>query len=323
MSWLSSFSKAASDLTQRAGDLTSSIAEKAKKAIPIDAATLEKLTLTTPELKAERERIDAEEKHKIAVMESLSGMYPWETKDEEREILVDECKEAILALSDDDATFFGPYLMPAPTVNVEDETRQEQMMLEVEEESDTMVVKERKPTAEQLEQLSKLEPLPPLLRDFDLDAHVGLIQKLLSVDTKLVVRQSTLSGGGERERIFWQNYFFHCAFTRYEAGLSVDEIWSDEHSPVESKIAIVAEEEITFDDAPHSKGVHPPSVSTQTEGTAVKSSPLFSQMFPSVEADDDVLRDLSSTPPDYELVDESSDPELDELEAEIARELEN
>ena len=27
---------------------------------------------------------------------------------------------------------------------------------------------------------------------------------------------------------FWRNYFFHCAFTRYEAGLSIDEIWSDE-----------------------------------------------------------------------------------------------
>ena len=24
----------------------------------------------------------------------------------------------------------------------------------------------------------------------------------------------------------WNNYFVHCAFTRYEAGLSIDEIWS-------------------------------------------------------------------------------------------------
>lgn len=34
-------------------------------------------------------------------------------------------------------------------------------------------------------------------------------------------------GGGARERIFWKNYFFHCAYTRYEAGLSIDEIWSN------------------------------------------------------------------------------------------------
>ena len=58
----------------------------------------------------------------------------------------------------------------------------------------TAVVKDRDPTVDQLEKLSKLEPLPLLLRDFDLDAHVGLIQKLLQVDRRLVERQSTLSG---------------------------------------------------------------------------------------------------------------------------------
>ena len=192
MSWFSGFSKAAVDFTQRAGDLTSNLAEKAKKVIPIDAATLQKLTLTTPELKAERERIDIEEKQKAAVKESLSGMYPWETKDEEREILVEECKEAILALSREDGTFFGPYAMPPLTVNVE-EVKEEDELLEDKEVS-TVVVKDRDPTADQLEKLSKLEPLPPLLRDFDLDAHVGLIQKLLKVDPRLVERQSTLSG---------------------------------------------------------------------------------------------------------------------------------
>jgi hypothetical protein len=193
MSWFSDFSKAAGDLTQRAGDLTASLAEKAKKAIPMDAATLQKLTLTTPELMAERERIDAEEKHKVAVKESLSGMFPWETKDQEREILVEECKEAILALSGDDATFFGPYTMPALNVNVEEEKTEEEQLAE-EEEGTTKVAKDRNPTAEQLENLSKLEPLPPLLQDFDLDAHVGLIQKLLKVDPRLVECQSTLSG---------------------------------------------------------------------------------------------------------------------------------
>jgi len=193
MSWFSDFSKAAGDLTQRAGDLTASLAEKAKRAIPMDAATLQKLTLTTPELMAERERIDAEEKHKVAVKESLSGMFPWETKDQEREILVEECKEAILALSGDDATFFGPYTMPALNVNVEEEKTEEEQLAD-EEEGTTKVAKDRNPTAEQLENLSKLEPLPPLLRDFDLDAHVGLIQKLLKVDPRLVECQSTLSG---------------------------------------------------------------------------------------------------------------------------------
>jgi hypothetical protein len=35
-------------------------------------------------------------------------------------------------------------------------------------------------------------------------------------------------GGGLREKVFWRNYFFHCAYTRYEAGLSIDEIWSEQ-----------------------------------------------------------------------------------------------
>ena len=87
------------------------------------------------------------------------------------------------------------------------------------------------PPQESVGKLEKLEPLPPLLgQDFDLDMHVGLIQRLLAQDAELVKMQSTLSGGGEREKVFWHNYFFHCAFTRYEAGLSIDEIWSEENN---------------------------------------------------------------------------------------------
>ena len=50
------------------------------------------------------------------------------------------------------------------------------------------------PSPESLVKLAKLEPLPPLLAEFDLDAHVGLIQKLLKVDDMLVEQQSKLSG---------------------------------------------------------------------------------------------------------------------------------
>jgi hypothetical protein len=69
------------------------------------------------------------------------------------------------------------------------------------------------------EKLSKLQPLPELLANFDLDSHVGLIQRLLEVDSKLVDMQMRLSSGGHRELIFWKNYFFHCAYTRYEVRL--------------------------------------------------------------------------------------------------------
>jgi hypothetical protein len=113
-------------------------------------------------------------------------MYPWETRDAEREILVDECKEAILSLSSKDETFFGPYKMPA-LLNTSDEK-------EDEEDEENVKEEEPRPSKESLENLAKLEPLPPLLAEFDLDAHVGLIQLLLKVDKKLVEKQSTLSG---------------------------------------------------------------------------------------------------------------------------------
>ena len=76
------------------------------------SSLLQSLTLTTPELTAERERIDAEEKRKEQIRNALSGMLPWQTRDSERDILVEECKDAILLLSRNKETFFGPFLLP-------------------------------------------------------------------------------------------------------------------------------------------------------------------------------------------------------------------
>ena len=116
---------------------------------------------------------------------------------------------------------------------------------EEEEDSDQKAAKDLAAAELSAEKLSKLQPLPKLLSDFDLDTHVGLIQRLLKVDPKLVEMHSRLSSGGQREVIFWKNYFFHCAYTRYEAGLSIDEIWSNEHRP--SPSVAVAEESEDFD----------------------------------------------------------------------------
>ena len=180
----------------------SELTSKVQAAIPIDAETIQKLTLSTPELTAERQKIDEEERRKERVKDSLAGMYPWETQDQERDILVEECKEAIMALSGKEETFFGPYKMPKLKVDTskkkeKEEAEEEELVDELEEERATESEgssKDREPTPESLEQLAKLEPLPALLGDFDLDAHVGLIQKMLEVDPVLVGRQSTLSG---------------------------------------------------------------------------------------------------------------------------------
>lgn len=138
------------------------------------------------------------------------------------------------------------------------------------------------------------------------------------------------SGGGEREKVFWRNYFFHCAFTRYEAGLSIDEIWCEDQAKpdqpdgADAEAADAKEETITFEntkepssesgekafpsdpvtdtDAPFSKATEQTSVSESNE-------------FEMVEEDDDGDADADAE-------EELGDYELDELEAEIARELE-
>jgi hypothetical protein len=161
-------------------DSIKQLTDKVQQAIPkIDSEMLEKLTLTTPELTAERQRIDEEEKRKEQVRDSLAGLLPWETRDPERDILVEECRDAMLQLSQTRESFFGPYPMPKRHADKEEE----------EEEPG-----KDKPSADSLEKLAKLEPLPALLQEFDLDAHVGLINRLLKEDKKLEVMQSELSG---------------------------------------------------------------------------------------------------------------------------------
>jgi hypothetical protein len=149
---------------------------------------LEKLTLTTPELLAERQRIDEEEKRKEHVRDMLASLLPWETNDAERDILVEECKEAILNLSKSRDTFYGPYELPklgAKTTEDDDNDDKSHESFSVEKDL---------PSKESLEKLAKLEPLPSLLQNFDFHAHVGLISRMLALDPNLVLMQSKESG---------------------------------------------------------------------------------------------------------------------------------
>lgn len=147
---------------------------------------------------------------------------------------------------------------------------------------------------------------------------------------------SNHKGGGEKEKTFWRNYFFHCAWTRYEAGLSIDEIWSDQ-PPTNDSIKESSEpseesggDEITFEAV------------TQEPSKDGTSADLFSK--PASEQNETIsgspgnVASLSSSQPsppnldgaDFELVGGAEDgsnselnSEMDELEAEIARELED
>ncbi|KAL3789968.1 hypothetical protein ACHAWO_002022 [Cyclotella atomus] len=315
----------------------STLATKVQSTVS-DPLLLQKLTLQSPELLDERTKIIAEQNRKEAVKDSLSELLPWETRDVEMEILVDECKEVILALSEKEETFTGPFVLPGGFKN--DTTAEDE-----EEDEELRQARDVHEAEKSSEKLSKLQPLPTILAEFDIDTHVGLIQRLLEIDEKLVQVHSRLSSGGARECAFWQNYFFHCAYARYEAGLSIDEIWSNDHcrgdkfvgergeKEEEEEFDIVngqeeeEEEEVIFDEL---DGV-------QSNKVEVKSSPSTSaaptkQSSASVVAAAaiaDLVDDLENVDPadlsggtsaTYDFVPEVSgdDGEMDELEAEIA-----
>jgi len=362
------FGSAGLDLTSALGSLTEtvqSVSESVQDAIPTEHKDfLAKLTLNTDEMISERENFRQEATKKEKAKDRLNKILPWETLDPEREILVEECKEAILELSGREETFFGPYEMPLLNVQlVSKEDNEEEGTEEgvgesegngddaaaVEAEEDAEAPTESRPgsrhmepSEESLEKLSKLKPLPPLLEEFDLDVHVGLIQRVMKEDSNLVGMQANFSGGGARERVFWHNYFFHCAFTRYEAGLSLEEIWSygEDSSNIASHADNVSSDDVGDEAAAASAAVvvsneDGDSGDNDTGPPKTEESAEAAESIVDLDADaagtaeNSSLDELSELSPKngFELIDEDidvpGDPELDELEAEIARELEN
>jgi len=372
MSWFQS-----TGLNAALGSLTESVqkaTETVQQAIPAEHKDfLAKLTLNTEEMINERQNFREEARRKEEAKNRLGQLLPWETRDAEREILVEECKEAILELSKHDETFFGPYDMPMLNVQLEDDEEDDGEIVEGEGEEESGDAEDAsgdqlesevaaaaseekapvrhhyhmKPSEESKEKLAKLQPLPPLLEEFDLDSHVGLIQKLLKEDQQLVKMQATLSGGGPREKVFWKNYFFHCAFTRYEAGLSIDEIWSyqvqsDESDQAASSLeqaldgkdstagASAREEETVVFNGNGDGSPSEPHAGFQEMEDVMAADTAGGDVAGDVAGTDASLTALSEGSPNngFELVDNTldggtGDPELDELEAEIARELED
>jgi hypothetical protein len=333
-------------------DLKNNVESSVKNSI--DPELIKKLTLQSDELVSERERIDNEERRKEAVRDSLAEILPWETRDAEMEILVDECKEVILGLSSDEETFTGPFVL---TGGLSGEGEREH------EDDDTKAAKDLSAAEFSAKKLSKLQPIPELLSDFDLDTHVGLIERVLKEDEQLVEMHSRLSSGGERERMFWKNYFFHCAYARYEAGLSIDEIWCPEqlaNTPValeeesdDYDVVNNSDEEVVFDSASSTTAGSRESSSrhdmdfnnsviassggidgatsqikqqnTKLAGEIASSTSSSSSMAPPSKVDVVFKPDLSLAHTDsvggadYEFVPSAGgDGELDELEAEIA-----
>ena len=224
-------------------------------------------------------------------------------------------------------TFTGPFVLSGGLENNDDES---------EIDDDLKAARDIQEAEKSSEKLSKLQPLPPLLADFDLDTHVGLIQRLFQADPKLVEMHSRLSSGGKRELAFWKNYFFHCAYARYEAGLSIDEIWS-ENGPQKKVVGEKKEEdgfdvdnnaeedEIVFDEGdgsevlPEKQYISVPV--QQSKPVVVRESEAPKPTKPEL---DSINTSDSTGGADYEFVpDVGDDGEIDELDAEIAAALED
>ena len=317
MSWLQSLQSATNAITKIGGELSN----KVQDALPVDSVDLiNKLTLRSDELLQEHELIDAQEKRKELVREYLSEILPWETKDESRAILIDKCQEAILNLSTEKVTFETPFLLQKGKIFIEDD----------EETEEGNQISHEQIEASQLK-LEKMQPLPFLLDCFDIDTHVGLIERLLKVDKQLVHMHSMLSGAGEKETTFWKNYFFHCAYTRYEEGLSVDEIWSQKPKSVVSKASEASLQNDMIDDDESVEF----EFEEDEENSSILNESNQSQTLPATLATKTNSPNVvnsgqsvsSASGNSYEIVNEApinneeEDDDLDDLEAEIAREL--
>lgn len=307
-SWFSNFTASdalgkLSEISSKVQEVSADVSSKVQKALPLDDELIKKLTLRTDDLKAEHSLIDAQETRKEAVRDYLSNLLPWETKDEAREILVEECKEAMNKMAEDGQTFTSPFDLSESEGRMfaEDSGKEE-----ASEESKDEAAKK----------LEKMGPLPQLLDEFDLDAHVGLIERLFKVDKELVRSHSQLESAGKSEKIFWKNYFFHCAFIRYEKGLSVDEIWA-----IQAETSADVEKAVVD------------SASRQSLDDTGSVELTFEHDDDEAEEEDDDddatgpgnASATKSTTSEYEMVDDLSekmdDEELDELDAEIAKEL--
>lgn len=360
-------------LSSKVGDELNGLTNKVQDALPIDNELINKLTLRSDDLVREHELLDAQEKRKELVREYLSELLPWETKDESQMILVDKCREEILKLSQDRSTFETPFQLeqgimfnPSEISDEGEESEEEVNFEEGDEKSNEEHegVTEEKAEIKEVEKdegidssiiaesavkLEKMQPLPLLLEHFDIDTHVGLIERVLEVDDKLVSMHFMLSGAGEKENTFWRNYFFHCAYTRYENGLSIEEIWStkpkaiitgedmtpaasDQRSEpsldelVEDESSVEMEYEntnLSFDDEKQS--THSGSISTANNEVEYSvEAGKVSATSPSTAVNTN--SDSSGSGTSYEMINETSAEEgdaedLDDLEAEIAREL--
>lgn len=136
---------------------------------------------------------------------------------------------------------------------------------------------------------------------------------------------------------FWRNYFFHCAYTRYEAGLSIDEIWSDEQqsSTTETGGVVPRHHDEEHDNDDQDEVVHFSSTNTPPEPsiTDAFAATSINDGTPLLDDADEFYPgshpETESPQSDFEIVqaadgnddEDAFDGEMDELEAEIAQAL--
>eukprot|EP00588_Corethron_pennatum_P010477 CAMPEP_0194269296 /NCGR_PEP_ID=MMETSP0169-20130528/3481_1 /TAXON_ID=218684 /ORGANISM="Corethron pennatum, Strain L29A3" /LENGTH=377 /DNA_ID=CAMNT_0039010891 /DNA_START=13 /DNA_END=1146 /DNA_ORIENTATION=- len=184
-------------------------------------------------LASEHQNLTSEHLSSIRKEHAFDRFLPWETEEEEKEILSPEVREVILKFGQSKAVFEGPFLLKSgikctSVKGKEDDKDKEEEVVFRKEEDDALdeVGAILKDTDEDTEKKEEKEEDPDF--PFDLDSHLGLIRRIMEVDDQLVEAQKKwCSGGGEREVVFWRNYFYHCACAREAAGLSTAEIWGD------------------------------------------------------------------------------------------------
>lgn len=233
-SWFSQLSNSASEALEKLNDLSAQV----QSSLPIDNDLVNKLILRSEDLKAVHDLIDAEETKKEVSRKLLPDLLPWDTKDEAKVIIIDECKTSILELSTSEISFTTPFALPSGIQLWRDSSN----LLKVTDEH----------RAEVLKKFEKV-PIPEFLsNDFDLEAHQRLIERLFKIDKNLVKMHSMLLNPAKTESVFWKNYFYNCALIRHSKGMDLNEIWKPlERSTKEEEmlsVSSVGDYEVLDDD---------------------------------------------------------------------------
>uniref|UniRef100_A0A6U5JGA1 Uncharacterized protein n=1 Tax=Corethron hystrix TaxID=216773 RepID=A0A6U5JGA1_9STRA len=142
-------------------------------------------------LASDHKNITLEQNRTARKEHEFDRMLPWETDEEEKEILCPEVREVILKFGSSRTVFEGPFRMSSGAMCIAEEADEKQ---DGEEE---VVFQEEEKVIDEVDAILKdttkekdEKEIEELYFPFDLDSHLGLIRRMMEIDEHLVAAHS-------------------------------------------------------------------------------------------------------------------------------------